>query len=288
MRGSFFAQSFGTARNVGANPLPGAVIPFYLKDATDSAKVIVTIMDKDRREVRTFASDAKEPAKKIDVSKGMNLFSWNMLYPESDRVDGMILWNGVPGGIFAPPGKYYAKFKAGKDSAEVPFTIKNDPNYKTTQAEYDQQFQFLQQVQQKFNETQKAIKEIRTLRSQISSFVALQGTKLPAPVKTRGDSIQKAMNAIEETLYQTKAKSSQDVLNFPIRLNDKLSGVFDVANSGNNAPSRQAREVYNEIAAAIDAQLAKFKNIRDKEIPAYNELIRQHTLPIIGVQPEVK
>jgi hypothetical protein len=36
------------------------------------------------------------------------------------------------------------------------------------------------------------------------------------------------MTAIEETLYQTKAKSVQDVY-FPIKLNDKLGGVFDVA-----------------------------------------------------------
>jgi hypothetical protein len=92
------------------------------------------------------------------------------------------------------------------------------------------------------------------------------------------------MTAIEETLHQTRARSGQDVLNYPIRLNDKLSGVFDVANSGNFAPSRQAREVYNDLAAQVDAQLQQFRQIRERDIPALNEAIRQSTLPVIGVR----
>ena len=167
----------------------------------------------------------------MDVNKGMNQFVWDLRYPEAERIEGMILWNGIPGAIVAPPGNYYTSIKVGKDSVEVPFTVKADPNYKVSQPEYDEQFNFLWQVREKFNETQKAIKDIRALRTQINSFIALQGKDVPKDVKQLADSINKKMTAIEETLYQTKAKSGQDVLNFPIRLNDKLSGLFDVANS---------------------------------------------------------
>jgi hypothetical protein len=139
-------------------------------------------------------------------------------------------------------------------------------------------------VQDKFNETQKAIKDIRALRTQINSFVDLQGKDAPKEIKVSADSINKQLTAIEETLYQTKAKSGQDVLNYPIRLNDKLSGVFDVANSGNFAPSRQSTQVYADIATQIDAQLNKLKTIKEKDIPVFNELIRQKSLPVIGVK----
>jgi hypothetical protein len=33
------------------------------------------------------------------------------------------------------------------------------------------------------------------------------------------------ITAVDETLYQVKMESPQDLLNFPIRLNDKLAGV---------------------------------------------------------------
>jgi hypothetical protein len=73
-------------------------------------------------------------------------------------------------------------------------------------------------------------------------------------------------------------------LNYPIRLNDKLAGVFDAANSGNAAPSKQVREVYNDLASQIDVQIAKLNQIKQKDIPAFNALIRQMALPVIGVK----
>ena len=41
----------------------------------------------------------------------MNQFVWNLRYPESERMEGMILWNGFPGGILAPPGEYSSNLK---------------------------------------------------------------------------------------------------------------------------------------------------------------------------------
>jgi photosystem II stability/assembly factor-like uncharacterized protein len=284
MQVSPFAANFGTPRNAGVNPPAGVVFNYYVREVPDSVKATVTILDKDRKVVRTYATDAKEATDKFDLSKGMNQFVWNMQYPAADRIEGMILWNGVPGAITAPPGTYYARFKVEKDSVEVPFAIKADPNYKITQAEYDQQFAFLWQAREKFNETQKAIKDIRALRTQVTSFITLQGKDVPKDVKAAGDSITKKLTAIEEALYQTKAKSGQDVLNYPIRLNDKLSGVFDAASSGQNAPSRQVRDVYTALVAQIDQELARLRTIKEKDVPAFNELIRQKSLPVIGVK----
>ncbi|HEX2535389.1 MAG TPA: hypothetical protein VHK69_16705 [Chitinophagaceae bacterium] len=278
-----FNVSFGAARNAGANPAPGAVFHYYLRAAADSLKGTVTILDKDRNVVRTYSTDAKEAADRLDFAAGMNQFSWDLRYPPADRVEGMILWNGVPGAILAPPGNYQARFRFGSDSVEVPFTLLADPNYKATQADYDAQFAFLWQARRKFNETQQAIKDIRSLRSQVQAFTARQEKDLPAAVKAASDSLLRRIGSIEEALYQTKARSMQDVLNYPIRLNDKLAGVFDAANSGNFAPSRQVREVYAELSAAIDAELAAFRKIREQDLPALNELIRKEAIPLIGL-----
>ncbi|MEO6070116.1 MAG: hypothetical protein ABIP31_06215, partial [Chitinophagaceae bacterium] len=282
--GRFGAGAFGALRNAGANPPSGAVVNFYVPAVTDSTKASFTVFDKNKKEIKTYATDAKEPGFKMDVTKGMNQVVWNLQYPEADKIEGMILWNGVPGTVLAPPGEYSARIRVGKDSIDMPFTVKADPNYKTTQQEYENQAAFLWQVRNKFNEIQKGIKDIRALRTQINSFVTLQGKDVPKEVKSAADSINKNLTKIEETLYQTKSKSGQDVLNFPIRLNDKLAGVFNVASSGNSDPSKQVKEVYADLATQIDAQLAKLDSVKQKEIPAFNELIRQKALPIIGVK----
>lgn len=277
-------SSFGTARNAGTNPPNGVVINFNAKNVRDSSKTSVTIFDKDHKEIKTFSTDAKEASRKMELSEAMNQFVWNLRYPQSENFEGMVLWNGLPNGITAPPGNYFARVRVETDSAEVPFLIKADPNYHVSQTEYEEQFQFLKQVQGKFDETQKAIKDIRTLRAQINDFVAKQGKEVPKEVKTLGDTIVHRLTAIEEVLYQTKAKSSQDVLNFPIRLNDKLAGLFRVVNSGNFAPSKQAKEVYADLSSQVDRQLLKFKELKEKDIPELNQVIRQKALPIIGVK----
>jgi hypothetical protein len=113
--------------------------------------------------------------------------------------------------------------------------------------------------------------------------VLSRGKETPKEVKDKADMMVKKLTTIEETLYQTKAKSGQDVLNFPIRLNDKLSGVYDVAASGYAAPSKQVKEVYAELAAQIDTQLNQFKQIKDQEVKALNDLITQKAVPLIRV-----
>jgi len=285
MPGNAFTQNFSTPRNVGTNPPAGVLVNYFIKDVNDSTKGVIAILDKEHKEIKTWSTDSKENNTKFDLTKGMNQFFWDLRYPEAEKIEGMILWNGVPGAIVAPPGNYFAKFKVAKDSVEVPFAIKADPNYKITAQEYDAQFAFLKQVRDKFNEIQKAIKDVRALRAQISSFIGLQGKDVPKEIKQMADSINKSLNSVEETLYQTKSKSGQDVLNYPIKLNDKLAGVFDVANSGNFPPSKQALDVYNDLASQIDVQLKKLDAIKNKDIPAFNELIRQKALPVIGVKP---
>jgi photosystem II stability/assembly factor-like uncharacterized protein/methyl-accepting chemotaxis protein len=276
----------GTLRNTGANPPNGAVINYWLKNVTDSTKASIIILDKNKQAVRTYTSDAKETRDKIEIAKGLNQFVWDMNYAEGERIDGMILWNGYPGGIKASPGQYYARIKSGNDSVEVPFTVKGDPNYKITQAGYEEQFNFLISARDKFNEVQKAIKDMRTLRSQINDVTTRAGKSLPKEIKQMADSINKQMTSIEEALYQTKAKSGQDVLNYPIRINDKLSGVFDAANSGVQAPSKQVKEVYAELSSQADRELAKFKRIREEDIPKLNQLMREAAVPVIGLKKE--
>jgi len=171
----------------------------------------------------------------------------------------------------------------GKDSTESVFTVLPDPNYKISQKDYVDQFNFLRDVQEKYNEVQRAVKDIRSLKSQINDFVSLQGKSIPSDVKQKADDIVKKLTAVEEKLHQTKAKSGQDVLNYPIRLNDKLSGLFDTANSGNMAPSKQSIEVFADLSRQADAELVTFRKILDEEVKALNQLIRDKSLPVIGL-----
>jgi photosystem II stability/assembly factor-like uncharacterized protein len=275
-----------TAKNAGINPPNGVVVNYYVNNFADSGLVNIKVFDRDKKLIKTFSTKAPPTGDigKIEVTKGMNQFVWDMMYPEAEKVEGMILWNRV-GGLKAAPGRYSIRIiNEKKDSAETSFNILANPNYKTTQPEYGEQFNFLSTVRDKFNEIQKAIKNIREVRKQISDFMTRQGKDTAGEIKVLSDSINKRMTRVEEALYQTKAKSEQDVLNYPIRLNDKIAGLYSYAASGNYAPTAQVREAYADLSAQADAQLNILKTIFSTDVPRLNQLIREKQLPVIGVK----
>jgi vacuolar-type H+-ATPase subunit I/STV1 len=95
------------------------------------------------------------------------------------------------------------------------FEILGDPRSPAAQADYQLQFDFLQDVVDKLTETHQAIIDIRSLRDQIQEIMA----KYPdlENLSTEGKAIIAELNLIEQKLYQTKNQSNQDPLNYPIQ-----------------------------------------------------------------------
>jgi len=271
-------------RNVGMNPPNGVVFNYFMKNANDSTKLSIDILDKSKKKIKTYSTSSKE--NKIEVNSGVNQFEWDMNYPEAERVEGLILWNGFVGGPKAAPGSYFAKFKSGNDSTEVPFIILADPNYKTSQAEYEEQFNHLITIRDKSSEIMKAIKNIREVRQQMNDFSARVGKDMPKEVKQQIDTVNKQMTAVEDALHQTKAKSGQDVLNYPIKLDDKLSSIYNASAAGQSGLSKQAKDAYAELVVQIDEQLNTLKKIMTEDVAKLNLLIHEKTLPVIGVKKE--
>lgn len=273
-------------RNAGMNPPNGPVINYYLKSINDSSQLSIQILDQHKKEIKTFATNAKEKENKLDIFAGMNRFVWDMMYPAADKIDGQIIWHGNVPGPKAAPGNYYYTIRFGKDSLEGSFSIKANPVYNLTQADYENQFNFLISVRDQFNEIQKAIKNIRDIRKQLNDFAEKQGKELPKEVKDKADSINKQLTIIEEALHQTKAKSGQDVLNYPIRLDDKISGLYDFASSGNAAPAKQVKDAFADLGAQAAVQLNLLKKIINEDLLSFNQLIREKALPLIGLKKD--
>jgi len=67
-------------------------------------------------------------------------------------------------------------------------------------------------------------------------------------------------------------------------LDDKLGGVYDMASSGNMAPSKQARDVYAELSAQVDAEIKTLKGILDTGLKAFNQMVREKAVPVVVVK----
>jgi len=224
---------------------------------------------------------------KFPTEAGLNRFAWDMTWPPARRFPGLILWNNELVAPPAVPGKYQVRLTAAGETLTQPLEIRKDPRSAATQQDLEAQFQLLQQIRDKLDETHEAIRRIRDVRGQLDGLEKLLGKDDAAmkPVLDAAKDLDKKMTEVEEALYQTKNRSRQDPLNFPIRLNDKLSGVAGSSALGDARPTEQAVRVKNELVAAIDTQLAKLRTLWDGDLTRFNQLAREKGVAAVILPP---
>src|SRR5262249_1473132 len=145
---------------------------------------------------------------------------------DAARVPNSPLWAGSTTGPLIAPGTYQLKLTVGGKPYMQPLEVKLDPRLQIAAADIQKQFDLRWQIHQALDETHKAVNQIRNVRRQAQD---LQRRVAGTPVATAiGDAFKKLdakMTPIEETLIQVKSRSSQDPLNFPIKLNNELAAL---------------------------------------------------------------
>jgi len=226
------------------------------------------------------------PPTRATTDAGLNRFVWDMRYADAVRFPGMILWAGQTNGPRAVPGAYQVKLTVDGQTMTENFEIKGDPRLATTAADYAKQLDLSLKIRDKLSETHNAIIQIRDVKKQIDDLVKRVGPQ-SRPIADAGNSLTRKLTDVEEALYQTKNQSSQDPLNFPIRLNNKLAALMGVVARSETPPNDQSIEVYNELSGQIDAQLQKLSQIMKTDVPAFNQLVKEQNIPAIVTKPPV-
>ncbi len=275
-------------KNAGINHPGGVMVYYYLKDKpADSTEVKLAFFENDGTLIKEFSNKAKEKSDKLKVKKGSNLFTWNMRYPAAKKFKGMILWWASLNGPKAIPGTYKVKLSVGDREEEGSFVILKDPRSPSTEADFKTQFDFLKEVSDKVTAAHEAIVDIRTVREQLNSFTKrLGGEENLKALKAKAKDIDSTITAIEKELYQTKNRSRQDPLNFPIRLTNKLAHLNSLTGNGDYPPTEQAIEVKNELVGEIDKLLEAFKAVKEKELPEFNKMVREMEVDAIILKKE--
>jgi photosystem II stability/assembly factor-like uncharacterized protein len=254
-----------------------------------SGKVIRKFPKKEEplSEEESFFERGGSPAN-LPADAGLNRFVWDLHYEEATRVPHAPLWGGGTQGPEALPGNYQVRLTVLGKSYTAPLEIQPDPRLKVTQEDLTRQFDLLLKIRDKLSETDDAIVQIRDVRDQINAFnKRLENDPRKKTLSDAGKALDKKMTAVEEALIQTKAKSGQDVLNFPVRLNNHLAALGGVVRSADTAPTKQSYEVFDMLSKDVDEQLAKWKEIVATDLTGYNNLVKQQDIPAIVLkQPE--
>ncbi|MCA4899811.1 MAG: glycosyl hydrolase [Cytophagales bacterium] len=275
----------GASKTEGKNHPGGVMIHYYLKDTTKTVASL-EIMEMNGKLIKKFATkpDKKLKEEQLKIKLGMNRHVWNMRYADAEGFDGLIMWAASLTGPKAVPGTYKAKLTVNGKLMETEFEILKDPRTSGTISDIKSQFDFSIAVRDKLSDTHKAIKKIRTAREQINRVTEpMKGKDDMKEVTDMAKSILDDMKKIEEALYQTKNRSGQDPLNFPVRLNNKLAALGSEVDGSDYKPTEQVKAVYNEITEKINDQLNQLNKVMTDKVPKFNELVKQKQVSAISV-----
>jgi hypothetical protein len=294
MRGRGFPRP-----NVGQNPPSGSVLYYYFKEKPKEA-VTLEFLDAEGKPIRKFMSRRRKEAEpeRMPVSRfqrrgprvipaeaGMNRFVWNMRYPDAERVPGAILWGGMLSGPVAVPGVYQAKLTVGEKMMAESWQWKEDPRLSTTQEEYQEQFDFLIKIRDKITEVNRAINRLRDVKKQIDELSRkVRELEKGKEVIEAAKMLKQKLSSAEDVLIQSKSKSGQDPLNYPIRLDNKIAALAGIVSSTDARPTDQSYEVFKEFSAKADEQLTKLKDMLKKDLPEFNKLVKKADIPAIIIK----
>lgn len=275
---------------IGANPPNGAVVNYYLK--AKPKEVTLEFLDSSNKVIRKFTGkppvEGAPPAQRGDepnlpTEPGLNQFVWNYRLPNATNIPGLILWGGSLAGPRVVPGSYAVRLSVdGKAIATESFAVKADPRMTITAEDFAKQFDLMQKINQKLTETHAAILEIRDVRKQLEDLSARLKSPDQKDLRDKAADINKKLTAVEEELIQTRIKSGQDALNYPIKLNNKLAALSASVDGADSAPTQQSYDVYNNLTARIDAQLSTLAKIKTEDIAAFNKMFAEKNLPVIS------
>ena len=286
--------------DAGQNPHDGVYVTYYLRDKPEG-ELTLSFLDAEDHEIISFSSaEQKEPtsiagdprartdppqrerpATKAPNDVGFNRFYWDMRYPAAHPVNGYVTRSGVVAGPVVPPGTYHVRLTVGDQTFTQSFAIHHDPRIGATQADLETQFALLMQIRDTLSQAHDAINTAQNLRLQVEAWERrAEGQPEADELRRTAATLKEQLSAAEGELLQTAATEDDDTLRYPVKLNIKLAALFDSVSSADAAPTHQAQEVYAALAQRVEAQLARLRELIERDVAAFNALIfATHAFP---------
>ena len=276
-----------------------ARIDYYLAKPAD--QVTIDILDARGQLVRSFtgtpnsggrggrggtaaaADDADDeeggrgrgPAPPTDKA-GLNRFTWDLRYPGAQTFAGLIFWSGATQGPAAVPGTFQVRLTANGKTLTQPLLVEKDPRLDSvTLADLKEQFDLSLKVRDMTTQANQIVILIRELYRQMDDRLKQNpdGALKDALATFRGK-----LSAVEEEVYQVRNRSNQDPLNFPIKLNNKISALQASIDRGDGKPTAAAYEVQKLLAARLAEEQDRLDSLLQGSLGGVNRLLAGHNL----------
>ncbi len=290
--------SFGVRAGVGANPPDGVVLDYSLA-SEPKEDISLDILDSTGKVIRHYSSrpksepvchadspEERHPHGELPKDKGLNRFVWDMRYEKPVEVPCAVYDEGGPIGPLALSGHYRARLTIEGKAYAVPIQIVPDPRVKASEADLAKQFDLVSKLSDLMAQDHMAVLEIRDVRNQLDALrKRLEGDEKAKAVLDAAEGVDKKMTVVEDSLIQSKASASEDMLNYPIEMNSKIGYLVNGVDSADSAPPQQDWDLYEVYRKQVDDLTSRWNSIRATDLANLNRMMRQENIPTIAPRP---
>ncbi len=238
----------------------------------------------DTNVIRRVQPEAEEapahpfPPEHAPNKKGMNRFVWDLQYPDAAWFSRMVLWTGFLQGPVAVPGTYTVKLTVAGATESQTFTVKNDPRSTAKQADLEEQFKLEIQIRDAVSAANNGVRTSRNVKAQLAAAIAKTND---GTLKQRAATLTAKLNAVEAELYSVQNRAGQDMLNYPIKLNDELGSLYNSVSSADGKPTAQEYEVFKLLDGQLQKQIAALNQALGADLKAVNDELARLKQPAI-------
>ena len=268
----------------GTNLPNGVIVHFNVKNfSPDKDELSIHFKEHDGTIIKTYKSN--DEIDKLEIKSGGNTFVWNTLYEGAEILDSMIFWSASFSGAKAVPGKYKVVLEKNGESQEQEFEILPDPRSEVSISQMRLQFDFVNKVNATVDKAHKAIKNIRQIRKKLEEFNSnFSENESVINLVKKAKQLNSSLTEIEKALYQTKNRSRQDPLNFPIKLTNKLGHLNSLVTSNDFPPTNQDELVRKELTAEVEKHILKYQKLISQDLKYFNEEFASLNLDYLTVK----
>ncbi len=242
---------------MGENPMTGAVVSYYLP--SEAKEVKVEYVDKSGTVVGTAAN--------VDKSAGFHrATAASFSYPGYTNPPRMLMWGaGGRSTIPAPPGDYTVRLTVDGQVYTQTLRWTKDPRSEATDAELVAQYVLAKKISDRTMEANNIVVKVRSIRDQI-----VKACESHPELKSDADAMMAKFELVENAIYQTKAQSGQDLLNYPIRLNNRMAALMGMVVGVEYGPTQQTYEVFDMLSKLLDVEVANMKRLEENDLKSFN------------------
>jgi chromosome segregation ATPase len=198
--------------------------------------------------------------------KGPNTFVWDFRYAGATVIPDAV-FQGQAVGPLAPPGTYRVELTVDGRAYTQSFKLLKDPRVPYSDAELEEQFQFMKRVSDRLEQTMSTVRRIRDMRKRAEDMVAQ--AKKSGKDAAELDQALKALNdklyAIEERLVQFRARAGEDLINYPTGIDSKLARLLDFASMADAPPTEGEKELYGRLSEGVSDRIRLVDQVEKKE-----------------------